>query len=225
MQSKAATVEQYLDELPADRRSAIERVRGLVLKHLDPVIAEGMTYGMIGYFIPHSVFAAGYHCDPKMPLPFAGLASQKNYMSLYLCSMYGEGDHWNGFREAWAKTGKKLDMGKCCIRFKRVEDLAEEVIADAIKRTTAAKYIARYQELLAAPRPSREEREAAAKKADKASKAAPKKGESASVLKSGRPPAAKSTKIAAKPAKAVVSKGTNAGAKKKAGKKKTAAGR
>jgi hypothetical protein len=112
---------------------------------------------MIGYFVPHSIYPAGYHCDPRQPLPFAGLASQKNYLSLYLMSVYGDGPHWNGFREAWAKTGKKLNMGKCCIRFKRAEDLALDVIADALRRTTAAGYIAHYEGVLSQTRGARQQ--------------------------------------------------------------------
>ena len=84
---------------------------------------------------------SGYHCDPKQPLPLAGLASQKNYMSLYLMCVYGESNNANWFREAWAKTGKKLDMGKSCVRFKKLEDLALDVIGETIKRMPAKKYI------------------------------------------------------------------------------------
>lgn len=148
MQSKATTVEAYLRELPADRREAIETVRAVILKNLDKQYSEGMGYGMIGYAVPHSVYPAGYHCNPKQPLPFAGIASQKNYMSLYLMSLYGDGEtgsHWEWFNQAWAKTGKKLDMGKCCIRFKKVEDLALDVIGEAIKRVPAQKYIEYYE--------------------------------------------------------------------------------
>lgn len=145
MQSKATTVEQYLAELPPDRRAALSAVREVILDSLDNDFEEGMQYGMIGYYVPHRVYPAGYHCNPKQPLPFAGLASQKNHMAIYLMSVYGDGDHWNWFREAWARTGKKLDMGKCCIRFRRVEDLALDVIADAIRSTPAGAYIAYYE--------------------------------------------------------------------------------
>src|SRR5712671_3188102 len=88
MQSTAFTVEEYLAELPEDRRTAISAVRDVILANLPAGYAEGMQYGMIGYCVPHSIFPAGYHCDPKQPLPFAALASQKNYMSLYLMSVY-----------------------------------------------------------------------------------------------------------------------------------------
>ena len=124
MQSKATTVDQYLAELPEDRRKALEAVRQVVLKNLDKDYEEGIQYGMIGYYVPHRVHPAGYHCDPKQPLPFASLASQKNHMALYLMCIYGDTDHAKWFRDAWAKTGKKLDMGKACVRFKKLEDLA-----------------------------------------------------------------------------------------------------
>ncbi|MCC6130446.1 MAG: DUF1801 domain-containing protein, partial [Acidobacteria bacterium] len=128
MQSKAPTVDEYLASLPEDRRAALAAVRDVIRKNLDPSYEEGMQYGMIGYYVPHSVYPAGYHCDPKQPLPFAGLASQKGHMSLYLMCVYGDSEQEKWFREEWAKTGKKLDMGKSCVRFKKVEDLALGVI-------------------------------------------------------------------------------------------------
>lgn len=164
MQSKAATVAEYLASLPEDRREAITAVRDVILKNLDPVIEEGMLYGMIGYYVPHSVYPPGYHCDPRVPLPFAGLASQKNYMSLYLMTVYGDGDVWDDFRAAWAKTGKKLDMGKCCLRFKKVDDLALGVIAQAIKKTKAKAYVKRYEEVLATLKAAQAAKKATAKK-------------------------------------------------------------
>jgi Domain of unknown function (DU1801) len=141
MQSKTTTVEKYLAELPEDRRKALVVLRQVILKNLDKDYEEGIQYGMIGYYVPHRVYPAGYHCDPKQPLPFAHLASQKNHMSLYLMCVYGESELSRWFREAWAKTGKKLDMGKACVRFKKLEDLALDVIAEAIKRMPAKKFI------------------------------------------------------------------------------------
>ena len=141
MQSKASTVEQYLSELPEDRRKALEAVRQVILENLDKDYEEGIQYGMIGYYVPHRVYPAGYHCDPKQPLPFVNLASQKNHMALYLMCIYGESDLSRWFQQAWARTGKKLDMGKACVRFKKLEDLALDVIAETIKRMPAAKYI------------------------------------------------------------------------------------
>ena len=96
---------------------------------------------MIGYYVPHRVHPAGYHCDPRQPLPFAALASQKNYMSLYLMCVYADSAHSEWFRQAWARTGKKLDMGKACVRFKKVDDLALDVIGEAIRRMPTASYL------------------------------------------------------------------------------------
>jgi hypothetical protein len=147
MQSKATTVRQYLAELPAERRPILEAVRAIILENLDPLFEEGMQYGMIGYYLPHRVYPAGYHCDPRQPLPFICLASQKNYLSLYLGCVYGP-DREEPFRAAWAKTGKKLDMGKSCVRFKKLDDLALEVIGDVIRRTRARDFIKYYESTL-----------------------------------------------------------------------------
>ncbi|MFO0861432.1 MAG: DUF1801 domain-containing protein [Phycisphaerales bacterium] len=164
MQSKAATVREYLAELPPDRRESLEKVRKVILANLDKDYQEGMGYGMMGYSVPHSVYPAGYHCNPEQPLPFAGLASQKGHMSLYLMCLYADSDHAKWFQEAWKKTGKKLDMGKSCIRFKHADELALDVIGQSIKRVPAKKYIAVYESMLAgAKRPASKAK--AAKKA------------------------------------------------------------
>ena len=105
MQSKAATVEAYLAELPEDRRHILQAVREVILRNLPAGYEEGMQYGMIGYFVPHAVYPAGYHCDPKQPLPFAGLASQKNHVSLYLMCIYGDQAQRAWFEKAWAAAG------------------------------------------------------------------------------------------------------------------------
>jgi hypothetical protein len=113
MQSKAATVEAYLRSLPEDRRAAIGAVRGVILKNLDASYEEGLQYGAIGYYMPQRFYPKGYHCDPKQPLPFAALASQKNYMSLYLMSVYCRcvdddpgNPHARWFREAGQERGR-----------------------------------------------------------------------------------------------------------------------
>ncbi|MFM7739651.1 MAG: DUF1801 domain-containing protein, partial [Planctomycetota bacterium] len=146
MQSQATTVAAYLKQLPAERRAVIEAVRKVILANLDRGIEETMNYGMIGYVIPHSVYPAGYHCDPSKPFPYAGLASQKNYCSLYLMPVYNEAENW--FRQEWQRGGKKLNMGKCCIRFNKLEDLDLEVIANALKRFTIALSLRNYEALL-----------------------------------------------------------------------------
>jgi hypothetical protein len=155
MQSKVSTVAAYLADLPVERREAISTVRDVIRKNLDAEYEEGIQYGMIGYYVPHRIYPAGYHADPKQPLPFAALASQKNYMSLYMMGVYCgcvdgvETAETKWFREAWAKTGKKLDMGKACVRFKRVEDLALDVVGEAIRRIPAKTFIERYEASLA----------------------------------------------------------------------------
>lgn len=148
MQSKAKTVKEYLASLPEDRRKAIEAVRAVILKNLDKDYEEGMQYGAIGYYVPHGIYPHGYHCDPKQPLPFAGLGWQKNHMSFGMMCHYSDEAENKWFREEWAKTGKKLDMGKCCVRFKKLDDVPLELIGRAIKRVTAKKYIAMYEKAL-----------------------------------------------------------------------------
>jgi hypothetical protein len=131
---------------------------------------------MIGYYVPHEVFPAGYHCDPKQPLPFASLASQKNHMAVYLMCVYGQPEQEKWFREAWAKTGKKLDMGKSCVRFKKLEDVALDVIGEAIRRVPAKAYIEHYESVIRPPEkkkaPAAAKRKPVAKKKPAAKKRA-----------------------------------------------------
>jgi len=146
VQSKAKTVEQYLADLPPERREAIDAVRKVILKNLPDGFEETMQYGMISYVVPFKLFPAGYHCDPNQPLCFASLASQKNHMAIYLMTIYGHKDTENWFVKAYKATGKKLDMGKSCVRFKKLEDLPLDVIGQAIARVPVDKYIAAYEE-------------------------------------------------------------------------------
>ena len=161
MQSKASTVAEYLASLPAERRAAITAVRDVILKNMDAEYEEGMQYGMIGYYVPHRVHPDGYHADPRQGLPFAALASQKQYMSLYLMGLYcgcvdgvHDTDLMKWFRAAWKKSGKKLDMGKACIRFKKLDDLPLDVIGEAIRRVPARAYIEQYTKAMATRRSS-----------------------------------------------------------------------
>jgi hypothetical protein len=159
MQSKAVTVPDYIAELPSDRREMIEALRAVILPNLDRDYEEVMQYGMICYVVPHRIYPAGYHTDPKQALPFAALASQKQHMSLYLMGTYcgcGEGpgseesDDARWFRQAWLATGRKLDMGKSCVHFKKLADVPLDVVGQAIRRLPAREYIARYDATLAA---------------------------------------------------------------------------
>jgi len=143
MRSTAATPAEYLAALPPDRRAAIETVRGVILANLDPDYEEGMQWGSISYYVPLRLYPTGYKPDPKQGLPFAAIASQKNYMSVYLMGLDAELVRW--FRTAWAKSGKKLDMGKSCIRFTKVDDLALDVLGEAIRRVPAKRFIEIYE--------------------------------------------------------------------------------
>jgi hypothetical protein len=170
MQSKARTVEEYLRELPPDRRAGVSAVREVILKNLPAGYREGMGYGMIGYHVPHSLYPAGYHCDPKQPLPFAALASQKNYMALYLMCIYSDRDFEAWFRHAWAKAGKKLDMGKSCIRFKKLEDVPLDVIGQVIKKVPVKEFIRYYESQIRPPAGGGMKKTAAGKRASAAGK-------------------------------------------------------
>lgn len=163
MQSKALTVQDYLDSLPEDRRVAIEAVRKTILKSLPKGIEEGMTYGMIGYYVPHSIYPQGYHCNPKMPLPFLNLGSQKNYMSLHLFCIYTASKQREAFINEYKATGKKLDMGAACLRFKKLEDLPLPLIGKHIKAMRVKEFIAGYEAVLSSSRKSKPAKPAAAK--------------------------------------------------------------
>ncbi|HET6325961.1 MAG TPA: DUF1801 domain-containing protein [Planctomycetaceae bacterium] len=167
VQSKAKTVKEYLAELPEDRRAAIQAVREVVLKNLDDDFEEGMTYGMIGYYVPHSLYPPGYHCDPCMPLPFANLASQKNHMALYLMCLYGDTAQRKWFEAEWKKAGKKFDMGKACLRFKKVEDLALDIIGQTIRQVSAKKYIENCERALGSRQKAPAKKAAAMRRAGK----------------------------------------------------------
>jgi hypothetical protein len=149
MPGKPATVKEYLDSLPEDRRKAISKVRAAVNKGLPKGYKEGIQYGMIGWNVPHSLFPQGYHCDPEQPLPFACLANQKNHMSLYLMCIYGDEGHRKWFETAWRKTGRKLDMGKSCVRFRSAEDVPLDLVTEAVARVPVKEFVAHYEQMLA----------------------------------------------------------------------------
>src|SRR5512134_1099505 len=121
MTSKATTVAQYLKELPEDRREAISAIRDVFVKNIDKGFQETIQYGMIGYGVPLKTYAAGYHCDPRQPLPFAGIGNQKNHIGLYLFCIYVDEKLTKWFVDEWKKTGKRLDMGKGCVRVRKLE--------------------------------------------------------------------------------------------------------
>lgn len=142
------TVDEYMMSLPADRRSVIGEVRKLILGNLPKGYAERMQGSMIGYVVPHELYPAGYHCDPRQPLQFAALASQKNHMALYMMVLYGDTEFEKWLRKAWQASGKKLDMGKSCIRFRELDDLPLDVVAQAVARVPVEVYVSRVEKLL-----------------------------------------------------------------------------
>ena len=146
MQSKATTVEQYLKELPADRQEGMTKLRKVISKNLPKGFKEGMGYGNMGYFVPHSIYPAGYHCNPKDPLPFAGIASQKNSINFYHMGIYADPKLLKWFTGEYAKTGLgKLDMGKSCMRFKKPENIPYKLIGELCSKITVEKWIEVYE--------------------------------------------------------------------------------
>jgi hypothetical protein len=146
MTSAATTPEQYLAELPEDRREAVSKLHAAILKSLPKGFTAIMNYGMLGYVVPHSLYPAGYHCDPKLPLPFAGLASQKNSINFYHMGLYANKELYDWFVNEYPKHSKqKLDMGKSCIRFKKPDDIPFELIGQLMKKLTVKDWIHLYE--------------------------------------------------------------------------------
>ena len=149
MTSAATTPDQYFSELPPERQEAMYRLRETLKKHLPKGFKEGMGYGNVGFSVPHSTYPAGYHCDPKQPLPFVGLASQKSHISLYHMGLYADPQLMEWFTTEYPKHSKvKLDMGKSCIRFKKPEAIPYELIAQLAEKMTPEDWIALYEENL-----------------------------------------------------------------------------
>jgi uncharacterized protein YdhG (YjbR/CyaY superfamily) len=142
MQSDATTVKDYLASLPDDRRAAISKVRAVIRKNLPKGIVETMNWGMISYEVPLSVVPDTYN---GQPLAFAALASQKNYMSVYLMSIYARDEVRESFLAEYRASGKKLDMGKSCVRFKKIEDLPLDLIGRAVAQVSMEEYVAAYE--------------------------------------------------------------------------------
>jgi hypothetical protein len=146
MHSKATTVEEYLDALPEDRKAAVKELRKVVLKNLPKGFVEVMAYGMIGYVVPHSMYPDGYHCDPKLPLGFMNIASQKNYIAVYHAGIYGSAKLSKWFTDEYSKEFKsKLDMGKSCIRFKKPGQIPYKLIGELASKITPQKWIEIYE--------------------------------------------------------------------------------
>lgn len=146
MQSTAATPQEYLDSLPEDRREAVKKLRDVIIQNLPPGFQEGMGYGMLGWAVPHSVYPAGYHCDPKLPVPFLSIASQKNFIALYHMGLYASKDINDWFVAEYPNHVKtKLDMGKGCVRFKKPDTIPYELIGELVSKMDMQEWIAIYE--------------------------------------------------------------------------------
>lgn len=140
------TVAEYIAQVPEDRLEGINTLRETILKHLPVGFKECISYGMVGYVVPHSIYPSGYHCDPKLPLPFMSFANQKNFISFYHMGIYADPYLMEWFTSEFAKRSKaKLDMGKSCIRFKKVETIPFDLIGELVAKISVNDWIATYE--------------------------------------------------------------------------------
>ncbi len=146
MQSKATSPKQYISELPVDRKEPISRLRNEILSNLPKEMEEVMSYGMLGYVVPHSVYPDGYHCTPELPLPFMNLASQKNFIAVYHMGVYAKKELLDWFVSEYSMYCKrKLDMGKSCIRFKNMDDIPYKLIGELAAKMNTKEWIDIYE--------------------------------------------------------------------------------
>lgn len=146
MQSRSTTVDEYLQALPEDRRKAMDSLRAVIKKHLPKGFEEQINYGMIGYVVPHTLYPKGYHCKPTDPLPFMNIASQKNFIAIYHMGLYADQSLLKWFTDAYAKrVTAKLDMGKSCIRFKKLDQIPTDLIGELAAKMTPQEWILCYE--------------------------------------------------------------------------------
>ena len=146
MTSDAKTPEEYISALPQDRKDAISKLRKIILKRLPKGFSETISYGMLGYVVPHSIYPDGYHCDPKLPLPFMSIASQKNFVGVYHMGIYANKELYDWFVNEYPKhSNRKLDMGKSCIRLKKIEEIPYELIGELASKMTPNEWIDIYE--------------------------------------------------------------------------------
>lgn len=146
MQYKADSPEDYINQVPEERKETLKKLRKTIKDNLPKGFEEGIQYGMIGYYIPHSIYPDGYHCAPEIPLPFMSFASQKNSINVYHMYLYSDKDLQNWFVNEYPKYSKrKLDMGKSCIRFKHMKDIPFELIGELASKITVQNWISVYE--------------------------------------------------------------------------------
>lgn len=146
MTYKANSPSEYIQAIPEERREVFEKLRETIQENIPDGFREEMSYGMIGYVVPHSIYPGGYHCDPKLPLPFASIASQKNFIALYHMGIYANEELMKWFVDEYPKHCKtKLDMGKSCIRFKKPADIPFELIAQLMQKMSVDGWVELYE--------------------------------------------------------------------------------
>ena len=146
MQSDAKTPQEYIDSLPNERKYAMSALRKIIADNIPQGFQEKMGYGMLGYSVPHSIYPLGYHCDPKLPLPFLGIASQKNFIAFYHMGIYADTALHDWFVSEFPKHTKyKLDMGKSCVRFKKIDDIPFELLGELVAKMTPQHWITLYE--------------------------------------------------------------------------------
>ena len=146
MKIEAQSVQEYLENLPDERKEPIEKLKKIISENLPNGFEEQLSYGMIGYVVPKSIYPKGYHCTPELPLPFLSIASQKNSINLYHMGIYADEKLLNWFQEEFPKhSKKKLDMGKSCMRFKKPEDIPYELIGELARKMTPKDWIEKYE--------------------------------------------------------------------------------
>ncbi|MBL4605438.1 MAG: DUF1801 domain-containing protein [Flavobacteriaceae bacterium] len=147
MRSEAKSPEEYINQLPEERIEPIKKIRQIILDNLPKGMEEQMNYGMLGFVIPHSVYPGGYHCDPKMPLPFMNVASQKNFIAVYHMGMYAKKEVLDWFVAEYNKVCTyKLDMGKSCVRFKKLNDIPYDLIGELARKMGTEEWISIYED-------------------------------------------------------------------------------
>jgi hypothetical protein len=146
MNYKAETVDQYIDQIPEERKGSLKKLRKTIKENIPNGFEEGINYNMIGFYVPHSIYPDGYHCDTKLPLPFMNIASQKNFIALYHMGLYSDKKLMEWFVSEYPKHCKnKLDMGKSCVRFKKINDIPYDLIATLCQKITVDDWIKTYE--------------------------------------------------------------------------------
>ena len=146
MTSEAKNPDEYISSLPEERKIYMEKLRNVILKNLPKGFEEGMNYGMMGYYVPHTIYPKGYHCKPSDPLPFMGFASQKNSINFYHMGIYANKDLYDWFVAEYPKySTRKLDMGKSCIRFKKFDEIPFDLIGELATKISVEDWIATYE--------------------------------------------------------------------------------